>query len=627
MWCFAAGLPFGDGDFAQALPVSLRFDLMVATWFSTPLFACTLLSPILSESRLARISVFLRHWCSLSCVILAWVYLVNLGFFGEYRDQFNQTIFGAVDDDGVAILQTIFHGFHWGRYLCAAVLVVVLVWAWSKLDLAGRLSRKSSTGPRSPFVWLFYIPLVVVAAGCYRGGYKSRPPQQKDAHVCRADAANRLVANPVFLLRMAIKERRSVVNPESKPAFLHDIRSQAELFSGHGLGGAKTISELLRHESAGPLTERSVPPRHVYLFVMESYDRWPMVAPYDTIGLTPELQRIEKAGVASPAFVSAGSGTMPSLTSIITGLPFNGAPQNYQKSATKTFPTSLAPIFKRLGYKTRFVYGGYGSWQRIADFARDQGFDEIVTGSQVNCDDEDRGEWGVPDSALFAHLAELSGRDASPTFTMVMSTSYHPPYALNLAKFGCDEVRMPEALQSRYDRKHSMRVFSHLKYADSALGASVNSILAKDPDALFAITGDHWSRKFINASPALSERKCVPFILYGPKHLPEFARLAPGVHSDIAPTLVRLCAPKGFSFATFGADLFSAPMRPGAEGNGVVVHRDGMFLKEDPRQFTGAAPDAGLVRDATAFTDAQKALSWWMLMRGDALPADSEKAR
>ena len=72
------------------------------------------------------------------------------------------------------------------------------------------------------------------------------------------------------------------------------------------------------------------------------------------------------------------------------------------------------------------------------------------------------------------------------------------------------------------------------------------------------------------AAPPLLERKCVPFVLYGPKHLPEFARLAPGVHSDIAPTLVRLCAPKGFPFATFGVDLFSTPVRPGGEGNGVV---------------------------------------------------------
>lgn len=627
MWSFYAGLPFGDGDFARALPVSLRFDLMIAAWFSTPILAAAVLSPLFSGRGLRRLATFARYWGAFSCVVFGWVCLVNLGYFGEYRDQFNRAIFGMIDDDGGAILKTIAQGFHWERYLLAAVVVVVVVAAVSRADIAGRLSRRLPNMSRRVGIAIFGILALVIAAGAYRGGFGSRPPQQKDVFVCRADAANRLVANPVFLLRMAVKERRSVADPSATPAFLHDIRRQAEVFSGREIGAATTVSELLAHESAGPLTERASPPRQVYLFVMESYDRWPMLPEYESLGLTPALSRFEKLGVSSPEFVSAGSGTMPSVATILTGLPFNGAPQNYQTSAGRPFPTSLAAIFKRLGYKTRFVYGGYGSWQRIADFARDQGFDEVVTGAQATCDDEDRSEWGVPDSVMFAHLDALAARDESPVFTVVLSTSYHPPYALNLEKFGCEEATIPESLRSRYDGEHSPRVFSHLKYADAALGKFIESKSASDPDALFAITGDHWSRKFLNASPTLAERKSVPFVIYGPAHLPADARLEPGVHTDIAPTLVRLCAPKGFVFPTFGADLFAPTTRLGAEGNGVVVHRDGMFSKEDPAQFTGAAPSPELVRDAGEYTDAQTALSWWLLMRGDTLPPLAAPAR
>jgi hypothetical protein len=93
---------------------------------------------------------------------------------------------------------------------------------------------------------------------------------------------------------------------------------------------------------------------------------------------TRRLAALGSEGIYTDAFLSAGDGTMPSLSTLISGLPEVGVHVNYQPAAKQPFPTATAPIFKRLGYRTRFFYSGYLSWQRLGDFCREQGFDEVL---------------------------------------------------------------------------------------------------------------------------------------------------------------------------------------------------------------------------------------------------------
>lgn len=618
IWSVLAGRPF-DRDFLQALPVSLRFDVTAAGWLGTPVLLCFLAAPMLSEGKAAKAASFAQGWRTFSLLLCAWLGIVDFGFFNEYRDQFNPWIFGAFEDDGVAVVKTFFSSYHWFRYLLVFALSAVAVWLFARADPFARVVRSDALAPlRTRIATYVAIPLLaVLAIGCYRGGFGRRPAQIKDAYVCRNDTANRLVPNHLYLLRHAVVERLESADAKRAPAFAKDIRRQAAIVYGPGAEKARCVSELLMQKARG---SDLPPPRRVYLFVMESYDRWPMTPPYDAIGLADGLRRLEAMGAGASEFVSGSYGTMPSLGAITTGLPPCDVPQNYQQLARNPFPTSIAPIFKKLGYKTRMVYGGFGGWQRIADFMREQGFDEIVTGSQIPCDESDKGEWGAPDGFLFRHLARLADTDTEPTFTLVMSTSYHPPYLLDLKKYGCADAVMPAALKANYDGENSLRVFSHLKYADAELAGTVASITAKHPDSLFGITGDHWSRKFLNASPSLSERKSVPFVVYGPRYVPAGTRLAAGVHMDMVPTLLRFCAPAGFTYPAFGRDLFEKTDRPGALGNGVVVHAKGLYLADNPAEFSGEKPAGEEAARGIEFTNAQKALSWWALMRGEELP-------
>src|SRR4029077_14608308 len=230
---------------------------------------------------------------------------------------------------------------------------------------------------------------------------------------------------------------------------------------------------------------------------------------------------------------------------------------NFQPIVRRGLPTSAAPIFKQLGYRTRFFYGGYLSWQRIGKFCREQGFDEVFGGDQILASSKSH-EWGIEDEDLFRFVVQHTGTE--PTFNLIMSTSYHPPYSVDLGKKGFDaQVLRADPLGARLTTEE-LRVLGHLWYSDKCVGDFVSAAETKLERPIFAITGDHYSRKqYVSARPThtLYESLAVPLVIYGPKALQSKQTTEPiaGSHLDLLPTLTDLAAPPGFVYHAFGRDL------------------------------------------------------------------------
>jgi len=75
--------------------------------------------------------------------------------------------------------------------------------------------------------------------------------------------------------------------------------------------------------------------------------------------------------------------------------------------------------------------------------------------------------------------------------------------------------QVPPDIAPLFDNTTSLKMLGHLWYSDKCLGDFVKNAEGKFPRPLFAFTGDHYGRKFINAKPDFFERSGVPFILYG----------------------------------------------------------------------------------------------------------------
>ena len=624
IWWFRAKLSpqAGSEAFSRCFSNGLRFDVSVATYA----LLLTLLPTLIS------LAIPLGHWPerirrALTPAVLAlcaFAFVADAAYFAEYDDQFNYWIFGLVYDDRRAIFTTI-----WKTYPVVSLLALcaagALVAAWS-VSRVTRAAARVAVPDWLDRAWpraIAFVLLVLFLGFGLRGSLGRRPLQEKDIATTGDVLLNKLVPNPFFALYAAVREHFSLETSAGIRSFLPDgdVRAAARaLFPA--TGDPADLDASLERSAPGGVAPRA---NHVFVVVMESYDSWAMQPKFASLHLTDRVAALGREGIQAWAFVSAGSGTIKSLGAIITGLPSAGLFVNYLPVVRAGVPTSAAEIFRRLGYRTRFFYGGYLSWQRIGDFAREQGFDEVYGGDQMSARLTGN-EWGVDDDVLFRFILDHTGE--APTFDVIMSTSYHPPFSVDLEASGFDLETLRANPLCRGLSTQQLRILGHLWYSDKSLGDFVRDAEEKLGQPLFALTGDHYSREeSVNPRPTLFESSAVPFVLYGRDALARVPRPAAplaGSHVDIVATLVDLVAPAGFTYASFGRDLLDPAQAQVGYGNDTVIGPDFVFDVRRPTHVEdlhgGPPPAAVPTRDLARRYRELLGLSWWRSEHGSAWP-------
>jgi phosphoglycerol transferase MdoB-like AlkP superfamily enzyme len=610
----------GFTQILRCIGTGFRFDVSMASYAILPTLALTLVGFFRPLGALhGRVRWTLAGVLTSVSLI---TFVVDVGYFQEYHDQFNHWIFGLLYDDNAAIAQTI-----WKSYPVVWLLVLTVV-VTAVVILAGRalwgavVSRVKLRGSWAEGRGRYFAPvviLIVLALGL-RGSFGSRPIQMKDAAVTNDPFLNKLVMNPFAAFKYAVKYHRMLSESKGLEMLLPggDVRAAAQACFPQAVATTNLDDYLKRISAGGPIT----PPPHIVLVVEESYDAWGLRPESAAFFATRRLAALGSEGIYTDAFLSAGDGTMPSLSTLISGLPEVGVHVNYQPAAKQPFPTATAPIFKRLGYRTRFFYSGYLSWQRLGDFCREQGFDEVHGGSEMS-ERLTGNEWGVDDEVLFNFV--FKSLDEEPSFDVIMTTSYHPPFSVDLKSKGFPSPEIQREITRRGLSTQDTRILGHLWYADKALGDFIEKGAKRFPRAIFVVTGDHWSRRTFATRPSLFGRHAVPFVLYGPEALRDVPRPPhiAGSHLDIVPTLVELIAVKGFEYHSFGRNMLDSSQPQVGFGSKAVLTTDSIMelraggtvqdLQGNPVQ-EGAPIEEWRQRYRQL-----QGLSWWRVMKGNEL--------
>ncbi|MDO8446309.1 MAG: sulfatase-like hydrolase/transferase [Deltaproteobacteria bacterium] len=611
-------------DVGAVLLNGVRFDSMVAGYFILIPFLFTLscnFADMQSAAENAR-AISGNTFIVLSTALCG----ITLGYFKEYNDQINHFIFGIYYDDPQAILTTIWKEYRpiLSTFLMGLVILIGLslkglfMGNFQLPDEAIILTYSPSAIYR---IIMAMMSMYLVFVGT-RGSLGARPTQRHDAFVTKDEFLNKVVFNPYLALRYAVKDQRRISGKGGLKVFLpdEDIVKAAKLFFSKEETLGSLDDYMLKH-AKGP---RNKPPRHIFLVVMESYDAWPMLEKYASLGLTPRLLDLAGKGLNITSFLPSSSGTMSSLSAIISGLPDAGLETNLQKSASKPYPSSIAEAFKGLGYRTRFFYGGRLGWRRVDDFCRAQGFEEIYGASHIG-DWVSTNEWGVDDEHLFDFVAK-NVNDDQPSLNLILTTGYHPPFSVDVYGKGFHLNQVPDDLKEVYDNSVDLKILGHLWYSDKSLGDFVEAAEKKLPMSLFAITGDHFGRRFINPRPDMFERSSVPLVLYGKDVLKDI-RLPDGTagsHIDIGPTLVELSAPKDFIYYSVGKDLLLQQKTPLGFGRGKVIGPDFIAdLSGTPRVYP--LPEKKLpdklpdMEELKLLHNDVHGISWWRIKKGSEL--------
>ena len=612
----------------RCFEIGLRSDATAATWAILPSLALTLVGffyPLsIWHQRIRRLAVVI------TLSLCAIIFIADVGYFAEYDNQFDHWIFGLIYDDRAAILATIWKSHHVVLLIVVgAIGVAASAWLLSKLcQKAETADVPVSVGTKTVRV----IIVIVIAVWAFVGArvwLGKNLAGLKNAESTGDVFLNKIVLNPFFALRYAIWQEHTMQKSAGLRIFLPDanVRTAATALFPNSKNAA-TLDECLNRIAPGNSGQR---PTHIFIVVMESYDAWSMQPEYARLHLTDRVKQLGSEGIRADGFISSGVSTVESLGVIITGLPFARAFVNFQPIVRRGLPTAAAPIFKQLGYKARFFYGGYLSWQRIGEFCREQGFDEVYGGDQMVPHARMK-EWGVDDEHLFHFVVEHTGTE--PTFNLIMSTSYHPPYSVDLNKEGFDSSRLKsDSLGARLSAEE-LRVLGHLWYSDKCVGDFVSEAEHKLERPIFAITGDHYSRKqYVSARPThtLYESLAVPLVIHGPKVLENVRRPAAlaGSHLDIVPTFVDLAAPAGFEYHAFGRDLFDQSQQQAGYGCNAVMGPDFILKINDPARVQDLHGESRSDVDGEALALHYRqlhALGWWRAMKGNQLPAGGTRS-
>ncbi len=616
----------GFGDVVSVLLYGLRYDVIVASYaVAVPVLgslAAALCGATWLADRLRSASA------TLALVLAALLCVVAVGYFREYGETFNERLFGLLYDDRAAIAATVWKGYHPIPNLVAVCTLALLSRHALQRWLAARPRLAPALAARSARPWARVLVSALLAIGLaagLRGSLGRRPAQLKDAAITGDPFLDQTVLNPVTALRYAIQQEARLASASGLDAFLpdRDVGAAARRWLGvdaqHG-----DLDRYLARSAGGPA---AVPPRHIVVIVGEGLSAWPLAPPYDVLGLGDDLSNLARDGIHVRRFLPAAYGTIESLGAIMTGLPDAELRTNYQATARSPYPTSIAPIFHRLGYRTRFFYGGFLSWQRVGDFARDQGFDEVYGGGQMGSWVSSN-EWGVDDEDLL-RFVRATVPDDVPSFTLIMTTSLHPPYDVDVAAKGFVSPAVPDALAPWLQRIPGSGFPGHYWYSSRCIAEFVRASSASLTHALFVVTGDHPSRDDVRTQPSLFDLRAVPLILYGPEILRDqkLPDGASGSHLDIAPTLIELAAPGGFSYHAVGRTLFAADGHPVGIGQHVVIGSEYLLdLRRGQRVETlGAATEAPppeLLESWRALHDALHGMAWWRIKHGPELPRE-----
>ncbi|WP_231998368.1 LTA synthase family protein [Neisseria animalis] len=533
-----------SADVAAMWLKGFLFDIKTVSLMSAILVLAALLG--LANQKLMAAVYRIHYRCAaLLLTLLAALTSGNIFYYAVYDRPFDVFVFGLLEDDTQAVLQTI-----WTDYPVIWIIFAVLAVGWLFQQIFRRLHiRMAAKETRCSDTWwqriLWVLMIVLALTAGIRTSFGKFPLRQSDAQVSSLAILNKLVPNAVTALSWAVGEYRS--------SSFHEVGDEEgrKLFSvmtGRQVAGADWT------ELAAKTQQNKLPARpNVALAVMESMGTH--LFRFDTLqrDLLGRLRPHFQQDWLFTRFVSEGDGTADTMHRLFIRSPLNNISQSTAKN--KKYPTNLFAPFKASGYQTVYITAGNGGWRDFNNFTKHLGVDEFIdeTALRRRYPEAVNDTWGVPDEYMFRYAAERlqrAEREGQPVFILMLSITHHPPYRLPPTgeRIGMAlDAEEQSRLQQLGKPAEIEEAFNTFRYANDSLGAFIDEV-KQSGKTIVAATGDHNMRGIGYASAeeqALGH--AVPFYLYVPEQLRGEAVYRPervGSHKDVMPTLYALSIPE-----------------------------------------------------------------------------------
>ena len=572
---------------------------------------CMLIS-LVAEGFFKQLRLF-RQICSF-CVlfITTLLFIARFPFYQQFHSGFNQMIFTAMHEDVYALFISLIEEFHLPLKLCIVVLLVcVLNYIFNKfIDGKWDFFKWYKLNNKFRLIILLISVYLLGTLSLYGGGWSWKSGVNWE---------NAGITNDTFLNEAILDDYQAIYR-----AYVNQMRMEAcngLSFSADDVdvlaqrltqkNGNYDLKNYLKKEATGA---KIIKPQHIFVIVSESYANWPLLAKYNNLHIADNMQKViaQDNTVYTSHMLPSGSSTIGALMTMVTGMANSNLYLTTMPEALKEpYLTASAPQMKSLGYETSFWYSGPATWENIQEFTLAQGFDKFY--SRGNLDENATGSvWGADDEYLYDAIFKQIDENKA-TFSVILNTSNHSPFNIDLQSKGFNEEVVRQALpESEKNNQELIKELGHFWYADKMAGEFIEKIQKKYPDSLIVFVGDHADRYNIDKTPSMYERYTVPLIITGKGITKDLLpKDNAGSQIDIMPTVIDLIAPAKFEYYSVGTPLMNNKL---GQSYAFWITANAIGNTDDltdKAQFFGEQilPPKAQLED---YVNAVRAISWWL---------------
>ncbi|MEP6590661.1 MAG: LTA synthase family protein [Gemmatimonadota bacterium] len=308
--------------------------------------------------------------------------------------------------------------------------------------------------------WFLYYPA--------RGGFQKQPMTQSTVYFSRDPFANQAAINASWNFFDSIWWRTyETTNP-------YRVLPTAE-------AGATTAA-LLTSDDAGTRRLLRIARPNVIVILWESLTAKVVGRLGGVNGVTPNLDSLIPQGVLFSRFFATGDRSPEGLTAVVSGYPAQPTTEIIQHPRKSVTLPALPHDLGRIGYHSRFYYGGDPEFTNFTSYLLQAGFDSLVTASAFRAADR-HSSWGADDHVVLGRLQHDLPTMPRPFFVTLFTLSSHEPFLVPMTTViaGSDE-------RSRFLNAHA--------YTDRSIGDFVR-VARRMPwwdSTLIIIVADHGHR-------------------------------------------------------------------------------------------------------------------------------------
>ena len=559
---------------------------------------------------------------SIATILLTFLFLGRIPFYKIFNSSYNMMLINGKHDDIGAIVNTAINEYNAFFYIICAIVISVILTEFL-LKVLSTSTKKYSINkvistkwyPKTKLAqWITGIGLLIVFSLIFVvfrfGGALSytNSINWESAARLNSNLLNETIlddAQALYRVKSIAKRTSELEDIHLTPAELHEkIQS---------IGGNPSSTRFDEAFTKTITTERlQQQPQSINIILGESYGLWPFLAEFNEPGAYLVEQGRKYAAspqaMGTQMALAQGTGTMPAIIGLLTGMPDTGMYPNYSVGMLQEpYGLGIGPVMKKLGYKTVFWYGGFSTWQNVKNFALEQGFDEFHDASEMPSNETNA--WGVADGDMFKAInAYMDKHRGEKIINVIMTTSNHPPYSVNVAKEGydADKVRknLPDSIANTDKQINEM---GHIWYADHVMGEFISKEEQSDPTSLFVITGDHSERFTFAREQSANVFSTIPIIFYGQDIKKEWlSQDAFGMSIQIIPTLAELVGRTGQTYEAMVPSLFN--QGPFVFNHRLWMDKTGIYVEDEK-----------MPQDYAKYMKTMRELTAWRLKHGDVI--------